>query len=309
MDFFAVEEEGVIVDDIMENPTSYCWDGEFSRLLAGWQATSPRAGLADGWVEPTCEGTEEIELSAMSSISKEDLTEEIGFDVSNIDEYQSTLRRSVGKDFSVAGRVEPAQTSFPTKVWEDSLILLPPEDTSDMGRLIETSDGMVKPEDVTSPLSTILSESCSSNLGSSTLEEATDFSSYKKPRRTQRRNKQPSNRPTAKRLPSTKPKIVACDRCPSKFTARFNLNKHIRIVHENKRAFVCDTCGSAFQQKCHLKMHKLNVHEKTKAHKCKLCESAFGWPAALNKHMAAVHKQRESPLPEARIQYELGLQF
>ncbi|KAJ8900793.1 hypothetical protein NDN08_000093 [Rhodosorus marinus] len=308
MDFFAVKEEGVIVDAIMENPTPYCWDGEFSNLLEGWQPTSPPGAFADGWTELISQETEEVELSTMSSISKENVTEGVGFDVLNIGEYQSTLLSSRRKDFPALGRVEPAQTSFPMKFWENSVVLFPSEDTSDMGRLIETSDGMVKPEEVSSPLSMILSESCSSNLESLTQEEATESSSYEKPRRTQRRKKQPSSRSTAKRLPSTRPKIVACDRCPSRFTARFNLNKHMRIVHENKRAFVCDTCGSAFQQKCHLKMHKINVHEKTKANKCKICDRAFGWPAALSKHMAAVHKQEQS-LPEPPAQYELGLQF
>uniref|UniRef100_A0A7S3EBT5 C2H2-type domain-containing protein n=1 Tax=Rhodosorus marinus TaxID=101924 RepID=A0A7S3EBT5_9RHOD len=290
MDFFAVKEEGVMVDDIMENPTPYCWDGAFSNLVEGWQLRSPPAAFADGWTELTSEATEEVELSAMSSISKENLTEVVDFDVSNVGDYESTLLRSRRKDFAVGGRVEPAQTSFPMKAWEDPLTVFSSEDAGDVGRPIETS-GMVKPEDVSSPVSTILSESFSSNLETSAQEEAAESSSHEKPRRTQRRKNHPSSRPTAKRLPSTRPKIVACDLCPSRFTARFNLNKHMRIVHENKRAFVCDTCGSAFQQKCHLKMHKLNVHEKTKANKCKICDRAFGWPAALTKHMAAVHNQ------------------
>lgn len=95
-----------------------------------------------------------------------------------------------------------------------------------------------------------------------------------------------------RRQQSTKPKLFACHLCTSTFTARFNLNKHIRTVHENLRPFHCDVCGASFQQKCHLKQHKTTVHEHKRPYKCEICELSFGWPAVLNKHIRLKHEKQ-----------------
>jgi len=95
-----------------------------------------------------------------------------------------------------------------------------------------------------------------------------------------------------KRQQTTKPKMFACHLCTSTFTARFNLNKHIRTVHENLRPFHCDVCNASFQQKCHLKQHKTTVHEHKRPYKCEICSLSFGWPAVLNKHIRLKHEKQ-----------------
>eukprot|EP00188_Purpureofilum_apyrenoidigerum_P001875 Plantae.Rhodophyta-Purpureofilum_apyrenoidigerum.ctg20846.p1 GENE.Plantae.Rhodophyta-Purpureofilum_apyrenoidigerum.ctg20846~~Plantae.Rhodophyta-Purpureofilum_apyrenoidigerum.ctg20846.p1 ORF type:complete len:304 (+),score=71.58 Plantae.Rhodophyta-Purpureofilum_apyrenoidigerum.ctg20846:65-976(+) len=132
-------------------------------------------------------------------------------------------------------------------------------------------------EEVSTPLSSNASDSSSlTTLPASTVEDALS-GTMKAPR---------------KRQQTTKPKLFACHLCTSTFTARFNLNKHIRTVHENLRPFHCDVCNASFQQKCHLKQHKTTVHEHKRPYKCEICSLSFGWPAVLNKHIRLKHEKQ-----------------
>jgi len=137
-------------------------------------------------------------------------------------------------------------------------------------------------EDVATPLSSGASDSSSSTTqpGTSLEEAALSVTPVV------------VSQPQRKRQQTTKPKQFACHLCTSTFTARFNLNKHIRTVHENLRPFHCDVCGASFQQKCHLKQHKTTVHEHKRPYKCEICSLSFGWPAVLNKHIRLKHEKQ-----------------
>lgn len=86
------------------------------------------------------------------------------------------------------------------------------------------------------------------------------------------------------------PYVHNCEQCSAVFNRRFNLNKHIRNVHENIRNFPCTTCGELFLQKSHLSAHILAVHEKSRPFQCDLCSKSFSWIGVLRKHMQAIHK-------------------
>mmetsp|Transcript_8211 Transcript_8211/g.24705 ORF Transcript_8211/g.24705 Transcript_8211/m.24705 type:complete len:273 (-) Transcript_8211:148-966(-) len=83
-----------------------------------------------------------------------------------------------------------------------------------------------------------------------------------------------------------------CNLCGSTFAEKFNLNKHVRTVHEKKRPFSCHICPVTFKQKDHLKKHVMTVHERKRPFACDLCGATFGWVSVLNKHVRSVHEKK-----------------
>eukprot|EP00188_Purpureofilum_apyrenoidigerum_P001918 Plantae.Rhodophyta-Purpureofilum_apyrenoidigerum.ctg211.p1 GENE.Plantae.Rhodophyta-Purpureofilum_apyrenoidigerum.ctg211~~Plantae.Rhodophyta-Purpureofilum_apyrenoidigerum.ctg211.p1 ORF type:complete len:271 (+),score=20.93 Plantae.Rhodophyta-Purpureofilum_apyrenoidigerum.ctg211:737-1549(+) len=83
-----------------------------------------------------------------------------------------------------------------------------------------------------------------------------------------------------------------CDLCGSTFAEKFNLNKHVRTVHEKKRPFSCHICPVTFKQKDHLKKHVMTVHERKRPFICEICGATFGWVSVLNKHVRSVHEKK-----------------
>ena len=93
---------------------------------------------------------------------------------------------------------------------------------------------------------------------------------------------------------SKKSRSFPCNLCTSTFSERFNLNKHIRAVHERRRPFECPTCHARFQQRDHMQKHEACVHKKLRLFECPSCGAAFGWRGVLKKHRrssACVPKQ------------------
>lgn len=84
-------------------------------------------------------------------------------------------------------------------------------------------------------------------------------------------------------------RIFSCKMCPSTFSQQFNLNKHVRAVHERRRPFECETCHAKFQQKSHRTMHRLAVHEKLRQFACDQCPASFSWRGVLKKHRRSIH--------------------
>ena len=64
-----------------------------------------------------------------------------------------------------------------------------------------------------------------------------------------------------------KKKPFICDQCPSRFSLKHTLKKHIASVHEGKKPYKCDTCLSHFSQKGHLNTHIKTVHKRCKPYK------------------------------------------
>lgn len=84
-------------------------------------------------------------------------------------------------------------------------------------------------------------------------------------------------------------KVFHCRQCSSTFSQQFNLNKHVRAVHEMRRPFECEVCHSKFQQRSHRKMHFLAVHEKLRQYSCDRCNYSFSWRGVLKKHRKSIH--------------------
>lgn len=84
-------------------------------------------------------------------------------------------------------------------------------------------------------------------------------------------------------------KTFRCSLCSSTFSQQFNLNKHVRAVHERRRPFQCNVCHARFQQKSHRTMHHLAVHEKLRQFACDHCSASFSWRGVLKKHKKSIH--------------------
>lgn len=99
--------------------------------------------------------------------------------------------------------------------------------------------------------------------------------------------KKPKSRTSGK--PNPTGRVFSCKQCPSTFSQQFNLNKHVRAVHERRRPFECETCHARFQQKSHRTMHHLAVHEKLRQFACDHCNASFSWRGVLKKHRKSIH--------------------
>lgn len=84
-------------------------------------------------------------------------------------------------------------------------------------------------------------------------------------------------------------KRFPCNVCKSRFTRRYDLNKHQQIVHMKVRPFVCDVCHSCFGQKHHLIRHKRALHMKAKDFACRMCPSRFSRDEHLHNHTRSIH--------------------
>ncbi|OSX75317.1 hypothetical protein BU14_0242s0034 [Porphyra umbilicalis] len=63
-----------------------------------------------------------------------------------------------------------------------------------------------------------------------------------------------------RKRPPGAPGLHACGQCASTFRHRYNLNRHVRIIHHKLRPYTCPHCGTAWQQRDHLNKHVRAVH-------------------------------------------------
>ena len=82
-----------------------------------------------------------------------------------------------------------------------------------------------------------------------------------------------------------------CDICEETFASEANLTRHVRSIHEGKKAYKCDICSTGFAAKQNWNRHmKSSVHEEKKPNECEICEKRFLTKRYLTKHIVLVHK-------------------
>ena len=64
-----------------------------------------------------------------------------------------------------------------------------------------------------------------------------------------------------------------CAECDHKFTSRYNLARHIVMVHKPKDNIYCPHCGKQFKSACALAHHDSFQHE-TETSTCALCSKS-----------------------------------
>ena len=109
-------------------------------------------------------------------------------------------------------------------------------------------------------------------------------------------------------------KNFQCECCDTSFIYTFNLNKHIKSVHENiktidnqnknvksvlneeQKSKICKFCEEAFENKEYLSVHIDFIHNEEEQNKisknfqCSSCDKSFAYTFNLNKHLNSIHK-------------------
>lgn len=82
----------------------------------------------------------------------------------------------------------------------------------------------------------------------------------------------------------TKPLTCPYNECNLKFTAKINLNLHIRNVHSSIKLFKCDECSRTFTSNDHMTKHKISKHQTLKKYSCNICEKKYFQQSHLMQH-------------------------
>ena len=110
-------------------------------------------------------------------------------------------------------------------------------------------------------------------------------------------------------------KNFQCECCDTSFIYTFNLNKHIKSVHEKiktldnrnknvksglheekQKSNICKFCAEAFENKEYLSVHIDFIHNEeeqnniSKNFQCSSCDKSFAYTFNLNKHLNLIHK-------------------
>jgi hypothetical protein len=82
-----------------------------------------------------------------------------------------------------------------------------------------------------------------------------------------------------------------CSLCDKKFNNSNSLKRHMAI-HSGVREFVCSICGVGFYRRFNLDVHIKNVHNQTKEFICTYddCKKSFGYARLLKDHIRKHHQ-------------------
>lgn len=86
-----------------------------------------------------------------------------------------------------------------------------------------------------------------------------------------------------------------CDDCGEMFAVKSNMLEHQKCVHNGDAAkaaskFPCPNCDKKFTRRYNLDVHVKTVHEQKKLYVCKLCKQSLGSNRALKQHIEAKHE-------------------
>ena len=89
----------------------------------------------------------------------------------------------------------------------------------------------------------------------------------------------------------------ACPQCHKTFKHIYTLNRHIKVVHMNRRPHTCE-CGKSFATREQYSRHMNSKHTFEKPFKCeKGCEKSFASYTARDYHHRIVHDQLKARCP------------
>eukprot|EP00183_Erythrolobus_madagascarensis_P005252 CAMPEP_0185856428 /NCGR_PEP_ID=MMETSP1354-20130828/28991_1 /TAXON_ID=708628 /ORGANISM="Erythrolobus madagascarensis, Strain CCMP3276" /LENGTH=229 /DNA_ID=CAMNT_0028558675 /DNA_START=262 /DNA_END=951 /DNA_ORIENTATION=+ len=84
-------------------------------------------------------------------------------------------------------------------------------------------------------------------------------------------------------------KLHGCSSCGKRFSSRYNLKRHIEVMHETQRTHACEVCGTRFKHKSHVVEHFRQVHRRDRPFACDLCSLRFATPSNLRRHVQDLH--------------------
>mmetsp|Transcript_8558 Transcript_8558/g.25721 ORF Transcript_8558/g.25721 Transcript_8558/m.25721 type:complete len:458 (+) Transcript_8558:1061-2434(+) len=82
---------------------------------------------------------------------------------------------------------------------------------------------------------------------------------------------------------------VLCKTCGSAFRGKYEMQRHVKSVHERRRDHKCSNCTKSFSQRGHLNEHNRSVHQGDGEFSCAKCSKSFGAASKLERHMLTVH--------------------
>ena len=86
-----------------------------------------------------------------------------------------------------------------------------------------------------------------------------------------------------------------CSACGKEFGNKYDLNQHFEFTHQTgtpANVISCSICGREFTKQEHLKMHHSAVHTDN-TFDCKDCGRGFSYKSALDRHIKVVHENRK----------------
>lgn len=96
----------------------------------------------------------------------------------------------------------------------------------------------------------------------------------------------------AHKLRHQKIKRFQCEICEKRFYNRYDVNKHMTVVHIEEKYFTCDYCKRSLPFKYDLMMHILQKHMKiNKPFECECCHEKFSNKVNLRRHIRHKHEK------------------
>lgn len=71
--------------------------------------------------------------------------------------------------------------------------------------------------------------------------------------------------------------------CPSSYSTKFNLQRHVESVHMNVKRYQCQLCSAYCSSRQNLREH-LYIHKGLMPFKCKTCDLSFRQASQLSIH-------------------------
>ncbi|KAA8498330.1 PR domain zinc finger protein 12 [Porphyridium purpureum] len=100
-----------------------------------------------------------------------------------------------------------------------------------------------------------------------------------------------------------------CMLCGNFSNRRYNILRHIQIVHYATKRFCCRFCDQKFALRQHLDTHERIVHKTMRPFACNHCEQQFSTAGNLRKHLKSAHEQTELPAFLAPMQSKRSSSF